>query len=45
MNLSEFKGVLVFTEQRTGELQKVSLELIGEARRLADELGQEVIAG
>lgn len=45
MNLSEFKGVLVFAEQRTGELQKVSLELIGEARRLADVLEQEVIVG
>lgn len=44
MNLSDFKGVLVFTEQRDGELQKVALELVGEARRLADILGQEVIA-
>lgn len=44
MNLSDFKGVLVFTEQRDGELQKVALELVGEARRLADILGQDVIA-
>ena len=39
MNISEYNGVWVFAEQRNGELQKVSLEILGEGRRLADELG------
>ena len=38
------KNVLVFCEQRDGALQKVSLELIGKGRELADHLGQKVIA-
>ena len=39
MNISEYNGVWVFAEQRNGELQKVSLEILGEGRRLANELG------
>ena len=38
------ENILVFCEQRDGILQKVSLELIGKGRELADELGQKVIA-
>ncbi len=38
------KNVFVIAEQRDGELQKVSTELIGKARELADDLGQEVCA-
>ncbi len=38
------KNVFVIAEQRDGELQKVSPELIGKARELADDLGQEVYA-
>lgn len=38
------KNVFVIAEQRDGELQKVSTELIGKARELADDLGQEVYA-
>ena len=34
------KDVYVFAEQRDGNLQKVGIELIGEARKLADDLGQ-----
>lgn len=44
MNIADFKGVWVFAEQREGELQKVSLELLGEGRRIADELGVELTA-
>ena len=38
------KDVYVFAEQRDGNLQKVGIELIGEARKLADDLGQNVVA-
>ena len=37
------KNVFVFCEQRDGQIQKVALELVGEARKLADALGQEVV--
>ncbi|MDU3176514.1 electron transfer flavoprotein subunit alpha/FixB family protein [Anaerococcus sp.] len=42
--MNEYKNVLVVCEQRDGNLQSVSLELIGKARELADELKEEVIA-
>ena len=42
--MSEYKNVLVVCEQRDGNLQSVSLELIGKARELADKLNEEVIA-
>jgi len=38
------KDIYVVAEQRDGVIAKVSLELIGEARRLADQLGQNVFA-
>ena len=38
------KDVYVVIEQRDGHVQKVGLELIGEARNLAGELGQQVTA-
>ncbi|MCL2203396.1 MAG: electron transfer flavoprotein subunit alpha/FixB family protein [Defluviitaleaceae bacterium] len=38
------KDVLVFCEQRDGVLQKVSLELLGEGKKLANTLGQRLIA-
>ncbi|MDK2918405.1 MAG: electron transfer flavoprotein alpha subunit [Candidatus Petromonas sp.] len=44
MNISEYKGVYVFVEQREGEIQKVSLELLGKARELADKLNEKVTA-
>ncbi len=43
-DLSEFKGVWVFAEQFDGEIQSVTFELLGEGRKLADELGQELCA-
>lgn len=44
MNLAAYKGVMVFVEQRTGEIQKVSLELLGKGKELADKLGTELTA-
>lgn len=35
-------GVWVFIEQRGGHIRNVSLELVGEGRKLADELGEEL---
>ena len=36
------KGVWIVAEQRNGVLRKISFELAGAARKLADELGEEV---
>jgi len=44
MNIADYNGVWVFAEQREGELQKVSLEILGEGRRIADELGVKLTA-
>lgn len=44
MNIAAYKGVWVFAEQRDGILQKVSLELLGKGRELADKLGVELTA-
>ena len=41
-NMKDFKGVWVFCEQRQGKLQPTVLELISEARKLADDMGTEV---
>ena len=38
------KNVFVFAEQRDGEIQKVSFELVGKARELANTLGEKVVA-
>lgn len=40
----EYRGVWVFAEQREGNLQKVSLELIGKGREIADKLGEKLTA-
>ncbi len=37
-DLSAYKGVWVYGEQRGGELDEVALELLGEGRKLADRL-------
>jgi len=42
--MSESRNVFVFAEQRDGRVAKVSLELIGKGRELADALGQKVVA-
>ena len=38
------QGVLAITEQRDGELRKVSLEAVSEGRRIADGLGSDLTA-
>lgn len=40
----ENKDVYVYIEQRDGKIQNVSFELLGEARKLADRLGEKVVA-
>ncbi|MGI6117656.1 MAG: acryloyl-CoA reductase electron transfer subunit beta [Bilifractor sp.] len=42
-NVSAFKDVWVFCEQRDGKLMPTNFELISEARRLADELGVKLV--
>ncbi|HTY08997.1 MAG TPA: electron transfer flavoprotein subunit alpha [Candidatus Edwardsbacteria bacterium] len=43
-DLSAYKGVWVFAEQKNGEVQGISYELLGEGRKLADTLGVELSA-
>ena len=38
------KNVFVIAEQRDGKIMKVSYELVGKARELADDLGQDVVS-
>ena len=42
--LEEYKDVLVFAEQKDGKVASVSYELLGEGKRLADELGAKLLA-
>ncbi|MUP39334.1 electron transfer flavoprotein subunit alpha/FixB family protein [Labilibaculum euxinus] len=44
MKLEDYKGIYVFIEQREGIIQNVALELLGQARKLADELSDKVYA-
>jgi electron transfer flavoprotein alpha subunit len=44
VNINEYKGLWVFVEQTDGEPARVSLELLGAGRTLADKLGVEVTA-
>lgn len=44
MELTEYKNVFVFAEQREGVLQNVAYELVSKARELADALGEKVVA-
>jgi electron transfer flavoprotein alpha subunit len=39
-----YRGIWVFAEQRGGVLQKVSLELLGKGREIAEKLGTELTA-
>lgn len=43
-DLSVYKDVWVFAEQRDGKLMNVAIELLGEGRRLADEVGSDLCA-
>ena len=42
-DLAAFHGVMVFCEQRQGKLMPTDFELVSEARKLADDLGTEVL--
>jgi electron transfer flavoprotein alpha subunit len=44
MNVNDYKDVWIFAEQRDGKLHSVSLELLGAGRKLADDLGQKLVA-
>jgi len=44
VNTEEYRGVWAFAEQREGELRKVSMELLGKGRELADTLGVKLTA-
>ena len=42
MDTAAFKGVWVFCEQREGEIQTISYQLLSEGRKLANDLGVEL---
>lgn len=42
--VTDFRGVWVFAEQRSGKAASVTYELLGEGRKLADELNVELSA-
>jgi electron transfer flavoprotein alpha subunit len=44
VDITLFHGVWVFAEQRDGALMGVSIELLGEGRKLANEIGTELCA-
>lgn len=43
-DLSAYKGVWVFAEQRHGKISSVTYELLGEGRKLADKLDEPLVA-
>ena len=40
--MKEYKGVMVFAEQRAGKIHPVSYELLGKGKEIADRLGVEL---
>lgn len=44
MNIKDYEGVWIFAEQREGKILNVSLELLGEGRKIADKLKVELTA-
>ena len=44
MNNAEYKGLMVFAEQREGKIHHVSYELLGKGTEIAERLGIEVSA-
>ena len=44
MNITEYKDIFVFAEQREGIIQNVAFELLGKARELANKLHENVVA-
>ncbi len=43
-DLSAYKDVWIFAEQRDGKIQSITYELLGEGRKLADQLGMRLAA-
>ena len=43
-DLSDYKGVLVFAEQRQGEIHPVAYELLGKGKELANDLSEPLYA-
>ncbi len=43
-NIEAYQGVMVFAEQHGGEINHCSYELLGEGRKLADKLNQDLSA-
>ncbi len=43
-NLSAYKDVWVFAEQKEGVIQSITYELLGEGRKLANQLGEKLCA-
>ncbi len=43
-DLSEYKNVWVFAEQTAGKIESITYELLGEGRKLADDLGMKLCA-
>jgi electron transfer flavoprotein alpha subunit len=43
MNITDYKNILVYVEQREGKIQNVSLELLSKAKELASKTFQKVI--
>lgn len=44
VDLTQYKNVWVFAEQRQGKLMNVAIELLGEGRKLANDLGSDLCA-
>ncbi len=43
-DISAYKNIAVFIEQREGTVAGVSYEMLGEGRKLADQLGEKLVA-
>lgn len=43
-NLSDYSGVMVFAEQKNGEIMPISFEILNKARQLANDLEKQVTA-
>lgn len=44
MSMNEYKGVMVFAEQREGVIEKVAFELLGKGREIADKINDKLTA-
>ena len=44
IDVNDYKNVAVFVEQHEGKVAGVSFEMLGEGRKLADQLGEKLVA-